>query len=149
MSKMEGVIQSAIIPTLQAADDTAQLHQGTATELLTKQLEIMGKRMASPEMKMLLRYMMSGNTEQHRKVVEFYFQNVIQTGLSLLRSTIQQGVENGEFKKDALDVDPLALLGAQIYTTVWKSLFDELAPIDAVRLGEDFTRVVLEGLTKR
>jgi len=112
--------QSAIIPTLQAADDTAQLHQGTATELLTKQLEIMGKRMASPEMKMLLRYMMSGNTEQHRKVVEFYFQNVIQTGLSLLRSTIQQGVENGEFKKDALDVDPLALLGAQIYTTVWK-----------------------------
>lgn len=146
---LEGVIQSAIIPTLQAADDTAQSHQGTATELLTKQLKIMGKRMASPEMRMLLRYMMSGNTEQHRKVVEFYFQNVIQTGLSLLRSTIHQGVENGEFKKDALDVDPLALLGAQIYTTVWKSLFDELAPIDPVRLGEDFTRVVLEGLTKR
>ena len=145
---LQGVIQSAIIPTLQAADDTAQTHQGTATELLTKQLEIMGKRMASPEMSMLLRYMMSGRSEQHQKVTEFYFENVVQTGLSLLRRTISQGVKDGDFRNTARDIDPLILLGAQIYTTVWKSLFEELAPIDSTRLGEEFVHVVLNGLKK-
>ena len=116
---LEGVIQSAIIPTLQAADGTAQSHDGTATELLAKQMHIMANRMVSPEMRTLLRYMMSGTSEQHRQVITFYFENVVQKGIAVLGETIEQGVKSGEFRKEACDIDPLVLLGSQIYTTVW------------------------------
>ena len=144
----EGVIQSAIIPTLQTANATAQAHKGSASELLAIQLKIMAKRMASQEMRVLLRYMMSGTTEQHKKVVNFYFENVVQKGIDLLSETIRQGVKSGEFSKELSGIDPLVLLGSQIYTTVWKSLFEEITPIDVERLNEDLTKVLLSGLRK-
>ncbi len=145
---LEGVIQSAIIPTLKAADGTAQSHDGTASELLQKQMQIMSDRMASPEMQMLLRYMMSGRTEQHQRITQFYFRNVVQKGIELLGETIQKGIDDGEFKPDQSNVDPLVLLGSQIYTTVWKSLFEELSPINTDNLNKDLMELLLKGLRK-
>ena len=146
---LEGVIQSTIIPTLQAADDTAQKHEGTATELLSMQLKIMGDRMASPQMQTLLRYMMSGRTKQHQRIVQFYFNNVVQPGLKVLGKTIRQGAKTGEFRKEAAKIDPLVLLGAQIYTTVWKTLFEETSPINTDALNKDLMKVVLGGLSNQ
>ena len=145
---LEGVIQSAIIPTLQAADGTAESHDGSASDLLKKQMQIMANRMVSPEMRMLLRYMMSGHTEQHKRIIAFYFKNVIQKGIELLGETIQQGVESGEFRPELRSIDPLVLLGSQIYTTVWKTLFEGLSPIDTDQLNHDLLELLLRGSHK-
>ena len=143
---LEGVIQSAIIPTLRTADVTAQSHDGTAGDLLKKQMRIMVDRMASPEMQMLLRYMMSGRTKQHQRITQFYFENVVQKGIELLGETIQQGVDSGEFRSELSKIDPLVLLGSQIYTTVWKSLFEGLSPINTDNLNRDLLELLLTGL---
>ena len=143
---LEGVIQSAIIPTLQAAGGTAESHDGSAADLLAMQMKIMANRMASREMRTLLRYMMSGHSEQHQRIVRFYFENVVQKGLEVLEKTIKQGVRSGEFRSELRDVDPLALLGSQIYMTVWKSLFDDISPVDTDQLNSDLVRLVTNGL---
>ena len=146
---LQGVIQSSIIPTLKAADDTSLEQEETETEILRKQMQIMSKRMASREMGILLRYMMSGKTEQHRKVVAFYFQNVIEPANALLKQTIGRGVKKGEFRKGIEKIDPLVLLGSQIYTTVWKILFEDIAPLDTDAVAEDLMKILLQGLQNR
>ena len=143
---LEGVIQSAIIPTIEAADSTARAHVGSSTDLLKQQMKIMAQRMVSPEMRTLLRYMMSGNTENHKRIVKFYFENVVQTGISLLGDTINKGVKNKEFRKDINGMDPLVLLGSQIYMTVWKILFEDFSPIDIDLLNEDLLQILLDGM---
>lgn len=143
---LEGVIQSAIIPTLQSVDETAQSHSGTAEELLVRQMQIMARRIASPEMRTLLRHMIAGGREQHQGLIESYYENVIEPGLKLLRQTLKQGVDSGEFRKEVADMDPLVLLGAPIYTTVWKLLFEEISPIDTEHLVNDLLELVLLGL---
>lgn len=143
---LEGVIQSAIIPTLKAADETGEKQEGTQSEILRNQMQIMAKRMASREMKILLRYMMSGRSEQHQKIVFFYFKNVIEPANALLKQTLQRGVKSKEFRKSAAKIDPLVLLGSQIYTTVWRNLFDDLSPIEPDALANDLMDVLLNGL---
>lgn len=144
-SLLEGVVQSAIIPTLQAVDGTAQSHEGSASDLLAKQMGIMANRLASPEMQTLLRYMMSGRSEQHQRIINYYFKNVIQKGIELLDQTVQQGVKSGEFSQDLKHTNPLAILGCQIYMTVWKTLFDDISPIDIKQLNHDLMQLLLNG----
>lgn len=43
-------------------------------------------------------------------------------------------------------LDPLVLVGAQIYTTVRKLLFENLSPIDIDELNNDLMEVSLRGL---
>lgn len=54
-------------------------------------------------------------------------------------------MERGEFKKQAADIDPLALFGASIYMVVWKILFEDFSPIDIDQLVDNQMAMVLVG----
>ena len=133
---LEGVIETAIIPTLRVIEETATTHDGTAEERLVNQIRITARRIASPEMKILVRYMMSG-ASGHERVTKFYYDNVIQNGRKLFKETLLYGVERGEFKEAAANIDPLVLFGANIYMVVWKNLFDKFSSIDIEKLVND------------
>ena len=143
---MQGVIELSIIPTLLEIGKTAQVHTGTAEELLSSQLRIAARRIASSEMKILLRHMISAGPKNQR-IAEFYYENVLKKGVGLIKKTLLLGVERGEFKKEAADIDPIVLVGANIYMAVWKILFEDLSPIDTERLVEDQLKLCLRGLT--
>ena len=142
---LEGVIESAILPTLQRIGDAAKTHTGTARELLEQQTRIAALRMASPEMKTLLRHMISGGP-QSRHIVTFYYENVVQKGLELIGNTLNEGVARGEFRKEAANIDPLVLVGAHVYAAVWHNLFDDESPLDIEKLVDDHLELVLRGL---
>ena len=89
--------------------------------------------------------MISGGSS-HGGIVDFYYNNVVQTGLNHFKSTLDQGVESGEFRPEIGDIDPLVLVGAPIYTAVWNILFDEKQTIDADRLVNDHLELVLNGI---
>ena len=145
---LEGVIQSSIIPTLKELGETAELPDGSAEEILSSQMQITVQRMASPQMRTLLRHMISGGPKQQGRLIRFYFANVVQPAIELIGQTLKNGVESGEFREEAGKIDPLVLVGAQIYTTVWKILFEEIAPIDETSLSADLTEISLRGLLK-
>ena len=145
---LEGVIQSTIIPTLQQIGETARSSTDPTEEVLRNQMQITAQRMASPEMRMLVRHMISGGPQQHDRLIKFYFDNVVQPAVELIGQTLKNGVKSGEFREEVTAIDPIVLAGAQIYTTVWKILFDELAPIDERSLSKGLTELVLRGLLK-
>ena len=144
---LEGVVQDAIMPTLQQIDSAADGHEGSAKDLLKHQIRIAAMRMASPEMKTLLRHMISGGPT-HQRLIEFYYQKVVRRGVELFRRTLDYGVETGEFRPQARNIDPLVLVGAHVYAAVWNILFDELDVLEIDKLVEDHVEVVLNGLTK-
>ena len=147
LALLEGVIETAIIPTLQQIGEMAQSHTGSARDLLAQQMKIAAIRMASPEMKTLLRHMISGDS-RHRKIIDFYYNNVVQKGLEHFKATLDQGVKSGEFRREVKNLDPLVLVGAPVYTAVWNILFADMNPIDAEKLVKDQMEIVFNGLLK-
>ena len=144
---LEGVIRSVIMPTLTVVRKTAEDHSGSAAELLSDQIRITARRMASPEMRTILRHMISGGSK-HKRIVQFYYDNVIKNGRALFESTIKYGVERGEFKKEVADIDSLVIFGANVYAAVWKILFDDISPIDIEKLVDDQLKYVIPGLLR-
>ena len=145
---LEGVIQTAILPALEQIGSAAKVHTGSAQELLEHHIRTIAARQASPEMKMLIRLMISA-PEQHAQLIKFFHTHVVQEGLELIRSTLRTGVESGEFRPDVADMDPLVLVGAHVYAPVWQNLFQEDGPLDIERLVEDNLKMVMSGLLVR
>ncbi|MEL6505293.1 MAG: TetR/AcrR family transcriptional regulator [Pseudomonadota bacterium] len=145
-SLMQGVIETSIVPSLRRIGEAADAHDGSAGELLKNQIRIAAQRMASQEMKMLLRHMIS-NGSQSPKIVSAYYENVLKKGMELFGQTVKRGVETGEFRKEVAGVDPLVLVGSPVYLAVWKILFEDISPIDVDALVDDHLEVVLNGLS--
>ena len=145
---LEGVIVSKILPALAKMEDAAQTNSGSAKERLAQQIRIAGRRMASPEMATLLRLMISGH-QHHMDVAKFYYDNVVQSGLEHIKSTLEYGVKTGEFRESAKTIDPLVLVGAQVYTGVWNVLFADMQKLDIEALTDDYLDAILGGLAAR
>jgi len=142
---LEAVILTEIMPTLQKMGEVAQSATGSAKDLLAQQLRIAARRMASQEMASLLRHMISGGS-QHQQIIKLYYENVVQSGIEHIKATLDYGVETGEFRQEIKDIDPLVLVGAHIYTAVWKVLFADLQELDTDKLVDDHLELVLKGL---
>ena len=142
---LEGVIQTAILPALEQIGSVAQTHSCSAQELLEHHVRTIAARQASPEMKMLIRLMISA-PEQHAQLIKFFHSHVVQEGLELIRSTLRKGVESGEFRPEVADMDPLVLVGSHVYAPVWHNLFQDQGPLEIDRLVEDNLKMVMSGL---
>lgn len=142
---LEGVIQSTILPAIEKIGSDAKTNSGSARELLTQQLQIIAARQASPEMKILLRLMISA-PEQHRPIIDFFHTHVLREAMELLHSTLQRGVASGEFRAEAAHIDPLVLIGAHIYVPVWHNLFGDTVPLDIKKLSNDGLNLIMDGL---
>ena len=145
---LEAVILTAIMPTLQKMGQVAAESTGTARDLLSQQLLIAAKRMASPEMASLLRHMISART-QHKDIAKLYYDKVVQSGLEHVGATLKRGVASGEFRPEIAHVDPLVLVGAHVYTAVWKILFSDMQELDIEKLVDEYLELVLRGLLAR
>ena len=142
---LEAVIRTAIMPTLQKMGQVAAESTGTARELLSLQMHIAARRMASPEMASLLRHMISAGT-QHKDITKLYYDNVVQSGLEHVGATLKRGVASGEFRPEIEQIDPLVLIGAHVYTAVWKILFNDMEEIDIEKVVDDHLELMLRGL---
>ena len=142
---LEAVILTSILPTLEEMGKAAETTTGSARDLLAQQMFIAARRMASPEMASLLRHMISGRS-QHQEIIKLYYDKVIRIGLAHVGATLERGVASGEFRAEVKDADPLILVGAHVYTTVWKILFDDLQEINVEQLVDRHLDLILKGL---
>ncbi|MGX9355122.1 TetR/AcrR family transcriptional regulator [Roseobacteraceae bacterium S113] len=142
---LEAVILTAILPTLQEMGQIAEDISGSARELLSEQMRIAARRMASPEMASLLRHMISAGA-QHPGIVKLYFDKVVNSGVQHVGATLKRGVATGEFRPEVANTDPLVLVGAHVYMAVWKILFDDLQEIEVDRLVDDHLQLMLHGM---
>lgn len=143
----EGVVRRWILPTVAEAEDMLAHHEGSVEDLIRAQVRGIYRELAGSRLRQILRLMIAeGPRFPH--LVNFYFETVIQRGLTTLRRTIELGVARGEFRATALPDYPHTVLGPAITAAVWKILFDAHHPLDLEGLFETHFDILINGLKK-
>lgn len=118
----KSVIEEGIVPALAAAEQRLAGYQGNSADLLRGLLlgwweQIGGTRLAG-----VIKLIIS-ESRNFPEVAQYYHDNVIQRGRSLLRAALMRGMESGEFRN--MDVDSCidVIIAPLLMLVVWRYSF--------------------------
>ena len=60
---------------------------------------------------------------RHPDLVDYYWENVVNRGLTAITHFVEQGVERGEFRPSALNELPQLFVAPVMVSIIWKILF--------------------------
>jgi AcrR family transcriptional regulator len=83
---------------------------------------------------------------RHPDLVEYYYDNVVARGLGAVRGFVERGVERGELRREALDLQPQLFLAPMLTSILWRLVFTE-KPLDTDQLIESQVDLLLAQLT--
>ena len=82
---------------------------------------------------------------RHPDLVDYYYDNVVARGLEAIRRFIERGVERGEFRAEATQLQPQLFLAPMMLSMIWRLVFTD-KPLDTDRLIEDQVELLLARL---
>jgi len=82
---------------------------------------------------------------RHPDLVSYYYDNVVARGLQAITRFIERGVERGEFRREALDLQPHLFMAPMMLSIIWRLIFTE-KPLDTDRLMESQVDMLLAPL---
>jgi AcrR family transcriptional regulator len=82
---------------------------------------------------------------RHPDLVSYYYDNVVARGLQAITRFIERGVERGEFRREALDLQPHLFMAPMMLSIIWRLIFTE-KPLDTDRLMESQVDMLLTQL---
>jgi AcrR family transcriptional regulator len=68
------------------------------------------------------------------KLAEFYYHEVIERVIRVMRGVLERAVDRGELRSDALARFPQLLVAPALVAIVWNGMFERLAPLDVREL---------------
>lgn len=142
---LEGVVREIVSPEVNAIERTVKDSQLSSGERLRRQIEIIGSRLGSGDMKIILRLMICEGPK-HDELREFYYHEVVERGMAAISQCLKDGAKSGEFIKTAGKIKPQVFAGTPLLIAVWGMLFDDLAPLDVNKLLESHCEQLLTGL---
>lgn len=72
---------------------------------------------------------------RHPDLVAYYYDNVVARGLGAISRFVERGVERGEFRREALDLQPHLFLAPMMLSIIWRLVFSD-RPLDTDDLME-------------
>ena len=106
-------------------------------------LEFMKKVPGSP-IAIVIRLLISEGP-RHPDLVSYYYDNVVARGLQAITQFVERGVERGEFRREALDLQPHLFMAPMMLSIIWRLIFTE-KPLDTDRLMESQVDMLLTQL---
>lgn len=82
---------------------------------------------------------------KHPDLLEYYYDNVVARGMGAIRGFIQRGVERGEFRREALNLQPHLFFAPMMLSMIWRLIFTD-KPLDTDRLMESQVDMLLTAL---
>lgn len=144
----EEVVRQRILPYLEQLEAIGKNIEGNAGEILRQQLKIIYQQLVSTDTRYIPKLMIGeGNRFPH--LAEFYFREVITRMHKLLRSVIERGVANGEFRPEALQWKPQAILSPALSAAMWRTVFEQFDPLDVDAFLDTHIDLLMRGLLKR
>ena len=62
---------------------------------------------------------------RHPDLCDYYYDNVVARGLGAIRAFIKRGVERGEFRREALELQPHLFFAPMMLSMIWRLIFTE------------------------
>ncbi|MGJ4908069.1 TetR/AcrR family transcriptional regulator [Bradyrhizobium sp. HKCCYLS2033] len=128
-SMFEELIRTAIVPFVGrlAAPPPAGGSVRDMVEALARMFlqEIAGTRRAD-----LVRLIIAEGP-RFPSIADFYYREVVSSGLAAMRALIQLAITRGEIREPKLAQHPQLMIAPMMVAVIWKSLFERHAPLDA------------------
>ena len=103
------------------------------------------QRLPGSPASVVIRLMIS-EAPKHPDLVEYYWDNVASRGLAALRRLLERGVENGEFRRTAVNELPQLFVAPVMMSVVWGIVFADRS-LDTDKLIETHLDMILAYIT--
>jgi len=133
-------------------NDEFEVFEGTTADMLRYCMRIWWERVGMTKASGLTKLMMSEGAN-FPELAEFYRQEVVRPGHTLLRRILQRGIDRGEFAPVDVDHAIYAVVAPMVFLMLWKHsamvCVDGQAPLDPEKFLATQAETVLYGLTRR
>lgn len=137
----EAAIRSQILPHIEHLDKMVSAYEGTTKDLIKMIVHLMYDRIIKTNASSLIRVMIAEGPK-FPDLVDFYYNNVLKRGLSILEKVVVRGMKRGEIAGTAIEKEPRLLIAPIVFAAVWTMLFNRQNPLNA----EQFCNVHLDVL---
>lgn len=133
----KAVVRNVVSPRVDALIASVEASDHGAEEFLRGPFLTIAKSVPKSPARILLRLMIAEGPK-HPDLIRWYWENVVSRGLGALRTVMERGVRDGEFRQSALLEFPQALISPVIMSVLWQLLFDRHEKLDTDRFIEAF-----------
>ncbi|MEX2122254.1 MAG: TetR/AcrR family transcriptional regulator [Woeseia sp.] len=141
----KAVIRSFVSPRIDALKSAIDKTELTAEEYLRGPFLDFAKQVPKSPARVLVRLMIAEGAK-HPDLAAWYQDNVVAHGLAALRELIERGVQNGEFRKSALQEFPHMIVAPVMFAMVWSLVFDPRHKLDSDRFIESHIGLILDAI---
>ena len=141
----KAVIRSFLSPRIDALISNIEETDLSAEEFLRGPFLAFARSLPKSPAKILVRLMIAEGPK-HPDLVEWYWDNVVSRALAALRTLIERGVDNGEFRESALNEFPQLLVTPVLFSVVWLNIFQTHSNLDTDRFIEAHLEMVLDSI---
>ena len=125
----KAVIRSFISPRIDALISNIEASDLSAEEFIRGPFLQFARSIPKSPAKILLKLMVAEGPK-HPELIAWYWENVVSRGIAALRTMIQRGVDNGEFRESALNEFPQLLVTPIFFSLLWTLLFQPHSELD-------------------
>ena len=141
----KAVIRSFLSPRIDALISNIEETDLSAEEFLRGPFLAFARSLPKSPAKILVRLMIAEGPK-HPDLIAWYWDNVVSRALAALRSLIDRGVDNGEFRESALNEFPQLLVTPVLFSVVWLNIFQPHSSLDTDRFIEAHVEMVLDSI---
>ncbi len=118
----KAVVRSVVMPRIDALVNELDDSNLTAEQFIRGPVLDLMKRLPGSPISVVIRLMIS-EAPKHPDLVDFYWDNVASRGMAALQQLLERGVQNGEFRRTAVNDLPQLLIAPAMMSVVWGLVF--------------------------
>lgn len=141
----KAVIRSFISPRIESLRAEIESTELSAEEYLRGPFLEFARQIPKSPARVLVRLMIAEGAK-HPDLTNWYQENVVAHGLAALRSLIERGVREGQFKPSALQEFPHMIVAPVLFVVVWSLVFDSRRKLDSDRFIENHLDLILNAI---
>lgn len=143
----KAVIKSFVSPRIDALKSEIDSTELSAEEYLRGPFLDFAKQLPKSPARVLVRLMIAEGA-RHRDLTDWYHRNVVSQGLAAVRSLIERGVREGEFRESALQEFPHMVVAPVLFAIVWSLVFGGRHELDSDRFVEAQVDLLLNAIKR-
>ena len=137
----KAVIRSVVIRRVDALIASIEETQLSSEEFLRGPMLKFMQRIPGSPVSVVIRLLLSEGP-RHPDLVDYYWENVVNKGLTAITRFVERGVERGEFRPSAVNELPQLFLAPVMLSIIWKLLFPRRS-LDTDKLMETQIDMIL------
>ena len=141
----KAVIRSFLSPRVDALIKNIEETELSAEEFLRGPFLAFAKSLPGSPAKILVRLMIAEGPK-YPDLVDWYWDNVVSKALIALRTLIERGVDNGEFRESAVSEFPQLLVTPVFFSMIFTIVFKQQMNLDTDRFIEAHVEIVLDSI---